>query len=152
MNSIMTAMEKTYSQKIARAFEIVDYFLLIPATFGALVGLAAFRSSPYVALLMYLVLTAGIILLVGYYKHSRNRLAAKYVSALWIASAVYNFLLLLPVLYVVAAMYQNLTFVKPFIDLSGLLFMLAIVFAYITAIVLSLKAYSFDKYKKIYGF
>jgi hypothetical protein len=144
-------MEKTYSQKVARAFEIVDYFLLIPAAIGALVGLVAIGSNPLFTLLMYTVLIVGLTLLIGYFKHSRSTLDPQYISALWMTSAVFNFLLLLPSLYYVAMMYQNLTFETLRYSLMGFLIPLSIVFSYITAIILSLKAYSFDKYRKIYG-
>ena len=144
-------MENTYSQRVAGAFEIVDYILLIPAAIGAFVGLLAIAWSPLFTLLIYTVLAVGITLLVGYFKHSRNTLDPKYVSALWLTSAVFNFLLLLPALFYVAGMYQNLTFEKLLDSKMEFLIPLAIVFGYITAIILSLKAYSLDKYRKIYG-
>jgi hypothetical protein len=144
-------MEKTYSQKVARAFEIIDYFLLIPAGIGALVGLVAIGSIPLYALLLYAVLITGIVLLVGYFKHSRNTLNPDHISALWLTSAVYNFLLLLPSLYYVATLYQNHGSEEMQVSMMQFLFPLAVVFAYIMAITLSLKAYSFEKYRKIYG-
>ena len=45
-------MENTYSQRVAGAFEIVDYVLLIPAAIGAFVGLLAIAWSPLFMLLM----------------------------------------------------------------------------------------------------
>jgi hypothetical protein len=152
MISIMTAMEKNYSQKIARVFEIVDYFMLVPAAIGALVGLAALSWNPLVTLLIYAGLAVGLLLLVGYFKHSRNTLDSKYFATLWITTAVYNSLLLLPILYYVATMYQEINYE----ELNGGLVVwfcinLGIVFSYITAVVFSLKAYSFDKYRKVYG-
>ena len=74
-------MENTYSQRVAGAFEIVDYVLLIPAAIGAFVGLLAIAWSPLFTLLMYTVLIIGIVLLVGYFKHSRNTLDSKYIAS-----------------------------------------------------------------------
>ncbi len=136
-------MEKTYSQRIARVFEIVDYFLLLPAGVGALVGLAAIASSPVFSLLMFAILTVGLILLVGYYKHSRGTLNEKYISALWITTAVYNFILFLPWLYFASRVIDEEDGKKSFVVL--VLFVLS----YIFAIVSSIKAYSFEKRKNI---
>ena len=92
-------MERTYSQKVARVFEIVDYFLLLPAAVGAAFGFFALFGQPLYGLLIYAVLGVGIALLVGYFKHSRGRLDEKYISVLWLTTAVYNFLFFLPWLY-----------------------------------------------------
>ncbi len=143
-------MERTYSQDVARAFEIVDYFLLVPAGLGALMAILMIGWNPLFTFLVYGLLSVGVVLLVGYFKHSRATLNPKHISALWITSALYNFLLLLPSLYYVSYMYQSLLFK----DLSGgrvvyFLINLSIVFAYITAIILSLKAYSLEKRKSV---
>ncbi len=139
-------MEKTYSQKVARVFEIVDYFLLLPAGVGALVGFFALFGQPLYGLLIYTVLGVGIALLVGYFKHSRGRLDEKYISALWLTSAVYNFLLFLPWLYFTA---ENLTANASGFSI-GFAFYLGIILSYIFAIASSLKAYSLEKRKVIY--
>ena len=136
-------MGNTYSQRVARAFEIVDYILLIPAAIGALVGFLAIARNPLFTLLIYTVLGVGITLLVGYYKHSRGRLAEKWISALWITTAVFNFLLLLPWLYLTSSVIneeagKSLFVVLVFVNLG-----------YIGAIVSSIRAYSFEKRKSI---
>lgn len=144
-------MERTYSQKVARVFEIIDYFLLVPAAIGLLVGLAAIFESPAIGGLVLAVLGIGIALMVGYIKHSRGKLSHEYISVLWIGTAIYNFMLLLPWLYYAAVSLQpsgefdgeN----KPW---GGYIFLMSIVLGYIFAIVSSIKAYSFEKRKIMY--
>jgi hypothetical protein len=144
-------MGKTYSQKVAGAFEIVDYFLLLPTGLGALMATFLLAQSPMFALTIYAVIILGIVLLVGYFKHSRNTLDSKYISALWMTTAVYNFVFLLPTLYWVATMYQDIKYEN--LSNGGavtfFLICLSAVFAYITAIILSLKAFSIERYKKL---
>ncbi|HVE55448.1 MAG TPA: hypothetical protein VNB22_01380 [Pyrinomonadaceae bacterium] len=145
-------MEKTYSQKVARVFEIVDYFLLLPAGVGALVGFFALFGQPLYGLLIYMILGVGMALLVGYFKHSRGRLDEKYISVLWLTTAVYNFLLFLPWLY------NASTYLQPSQSwargenqfTAGFFLLLAIVLGYIFAIVFSIRAYSFEKRKAFY--
>lgn len=146
--------ERTYSQKVARVFEIVDYFMLVPAGIGGLVGLAMIQHRPFYALLLFGFLIAGIVLMVGYFKHSRGTLDERRFSALWITSAVYNFLLLLPVLYFAATLLQK----ESFRDFNGridggkivfFLFIVSIVFSYVAAVISSLKAYSHRERKNI---
>lgn len=145
-------MQRTYSQKVARVFEVIDYFLLFPAVIGALVGLAALQSAPQYTLLMYAVLTVGITLLVGYFKHSRGRLDEKCFSALWLTSAVFNFLLFLPWLYYASTILQE--GFKGYDGRTdgglvvGFMFQLGIIFGYLAAIISSIKAYTFEKRKK----
>jgi hypothetical protein len=108
-------------------------------------------QSPMFALTIYAVIILGIVLLVGYFKHSRNTLDSKYISALWMTTAVYNFVFLLPTLYWVATMYQDIKYEN--LSNGGavtfFLICLSAVFAYITAIILSLKAFSIERYKKL---
>src|SRR5215203_4339792 len=92
-------MQKTYSQRVARGFEIVDYFLLLPAAVGVLVGISAIFKEPLVGLLILITIGIGLFLLVGYFKHSRGILDESYIPALWITTAVFNFILFLPWLY-----------------------------------------------------
>lgn len=146
-------MQKTYSQKVARVFEVIGYLMLLPAAIGALAGFLAIANQPLYALLIYVILGIGVTLLVGYFKYSRGRLEEKFCSALWLTTAVYNFLLLLPWLYGTSALLQS-----GFKDYDGstdgglvifFLFLISIVFSYLAAIVASLKAYSFEKRKKL---
>ena len=141
-------MERTYSQNVARAFEIADYILLIPAIFGAI--LATVIPSG-LTLLVYGFFMVGVVLLVGYYKHSRGKLDEFYFPALWIMTAVYNFVLLLPCLYYVAVMYQSISFEMLLRGDAVIAFLigLLIVSGYFTVIILSLKAHSFEKRKSL---
>lgn len=95
--------EKSVSQKIARVFEIVDYFLLVPSLGGLLFGLmmVANPDSALYGLAICAVFTVGTILLVGYFKHSRGRLSEKATVALWVGTIIFNGLFLLPSLYFV---------------------------------------------------
>lgn len=138
--------EKTYSQKVARAFEIADYILLLPAGFGALLATLAFSGF---TLLVYAFFIGGLILLVGYYKHSRGTLGNEYVPALWIGTAVYNFILLLPCLFWAAMLLQDGIFQNSNGGDGLMVFMvgLAIIGGYLTAVLLAVKAYSFEKRK-----
>jgi hypothetical protein len=146
--------ERTYSQKIARVFEIVDYFLLFPAGIGALFGLSMIQTDPLYSVLLYGFLTVGIILLIGYFKHSRGTLDDSHFSALWITSAVYNFILFLPALYLASNLLQK----NGLRDYEGrfsggriffFLIVVTVVFSYVAAITSSIKAYSFEKRKNI---
>ncbi len=136
-------MERTYSQKVARAFEIADYILLFPAGFGALLATLIFSGF---TLLVYAFFIAGVVLLVGYYKHSRGKLDESYFSALWVGTAVYNFILLLPCLYWASALLQSRT--EGDGQIVIFLAALSIVLGYIAAIVSSIKANTFEKRKK----
>lgn len=92
---------RTFSQKIARVFEIVDYFLLVPSLAGLLFGVAMLgdkNSFPF-GLAICAVFTIGTTLLVGYFKHSRGRLSEKSTVALWIGTIFFNALFLLPVIF-----------------------------------------------------
>lgn len=151
-------MEKTYSQKIAGVFEIICYVLLVP-TFLSLIypiffiiGGAFAGSAKMVSLgfIPFLIVAPGLVLLVGYFKHARGRLDEKYSSALWLTTAVYNFLLFLPWLYYGSVLLQERSFqgYQGNEPLLGFLFILGMVFGYLAAITFSLKAYSFEKRRK----
>lgn len=151
-------MEKTYSQKVARVFEIICYVLLAP-TFLSLIYPVVFiiggmleGSVKMVSLgfIPFLIVVPGMILLVGYFKHSRGRLDEKYSSVLWLTTAVYNFLLFLPWLYYCSVLLQESNFRGYYGNgaLLSFLFTLGMVFGYIAAITFSLKAFSFEKRRK----
>ncbi|CAN5588591.1 hypothetical protein BH20ACI4_BH20ACI4_25390 [soil metagenome] len=93
--------EKTVSQKIARVFEIVDYFLLVPSLAGLFFGIAMLgdKNSFLFGLAICVVFIIGTVLLVGYFKHSRGRLSEKATAALWIGTILFNALFLLPTLF-----------------------------------------------------
>jgi hypothetical protein len=141
-------MERTYSQNVARAFEIADYILLIPAILGAV--LATLIPS-ILTLLVYGFFIAGVVLLVGYFKHSRGQLDESNFSALWIASAVYNGVLLLPCLYFASTLLQSGILDNEYSDGGSVvyfLFILSVVSGYFAAVIFSLRAYFFEKRKK----
>lgn len=140
-------MERTYSQNVARAFEIADYILLIPAILGAI--LATLIPSIF-TLLVYGFFIVGVVLLVGYYKHSRGKLDERYFSALWITTAVYNFILLLPCLYWASILLQTGSSKSSDGGKLFFLMILPIIAGYLTAVLLAVKAYSFEKRKTFY--
>ena len=141
-------LEKTVSQKIARAFEIVDYFLLIPAGLGLFLAIITFS---WFTVAIGSVFALGCVLLVGYIKHSRGRLNEKYIPALWISSAAYNALLLLPVILYAGYFWMDLDFNSVRDDRELWKFLvgsLLISGGYLAAIGLSVKAYLFERNQK----
>jgi hypothetical protein len=103
----------------ARIFETVNYFLLIPLCAGILLFIplllyAAFWS--FVSLLsgyfvfgavffatcfiLVAVIIFGILLMIGYFRHSRGRLKKEKIDRLWIKTIVFNVMLFFPLLYV----------------------------------------------------
>lgn len=83
--------KKHLSEKIARVFEIVGYFQLIPAIL--LVILSALLVFPL--LISIPVFGIGLTLFVGYIKHSRGNLSKGKISPLWFATFLFNFIPLL---------------------------------------------------------
>ena len=80
--------KKHLSGKIARVFEIVGYFLLIPA-----ILLLVLSAIIMVTLLISVPLfSIGLTLFAGYVKHSRGNLSEGKILPLWIASFLFNFL------------------------------------------------------------
>lgn len=134
--------EKTYSQKIARVFEIVDYILLVPAILGVLLATLIFSGA---TLIVYGVFISGVLLLIGYRRHSRGNLSPENMTALWMGTAIYNFILLLPCLFLASKMIQQGVSAD-----TGFyfLFIFAVVAGYLAAIISALKAYQFEKRRK----
>ena len=91
---------KHLSEKIARVFEIVGYFLLIPAI--PIVVLSAVFIFPLV--ISVPVFGIGLTLFAGYIKHSRGNPDESKVGILWIATFLFNFL---PLLYSAAQYYSD---------------------------------------------
>lgn len=141
-----------YSQKIARAFEIADYLLLIPAGFGVFAASMLIKDAPWFTFLIYAIFLFGFLLLVGYFNHSRGRLAERRVRALWIATAVYNGVLLLPAAAILLFFLRESTLhYKSIADFwSPLAINFAVVSGYLTTIFLSIKAYQFEKNNQKY--
>lgn len=98
---------KTFSQKAARVFEVVGYLLLVPAILSlifpfmmAIASLASLQIHLFVMILIpFFIFGLGIILLGGYFKHSRGTLDEDKIIPLWGGTLVYNVLPLLPVFY-----------------------------------------------------
>jgi hypothetical protein len=81
---------KSFSQKVARFFEVVDYLLLAPATFGLMLALTVSNFAPWFTLSIITAFVGGCYLLSGFFRHSRGRLSDSKVSFLWCATIVYN--------------------------------------------------------------
>jgi hypothetical protein len=143
-------MAKTFSQQTARAFEIAGYILMIPALLGVFSATLLIGSAPWFPLAIYLIFISGVVLLVGYFKHSRGRLNEKYFSALWLGTAIYNGLLLLTVLLIAFLSVKNLDSSDAVDDefLMSFAFFLFSILAYTGAVVFSVRSFLFDKNQK----
>lgn len=150
-------MERTYSQKAARVFEILDYVLLVPTLisliypFFFIIGGITERSPKMVLIgfIPFVIVIPGLILLFGYRKHAKDKLDEKYITTLWLTTAVYNLLLLLPWLFIAAKGLQSSRGVSIEGNLIGFLITVSAVFGYIAAIICSLKAYLLEKRKNV---
>lgn len=93
----------SFSQKVARFFEIADYLLLVPAIAGLLFSLVALRSAPWFTLIIAASFAAGCYLLSGFFRHSRGWLSEAKIFSLWVATIVYNVIDLIVTLLIVNA-------------------------------------------------
>lgn len=91
--------KKHLSEKIARVFEIAGYVLIIPGILGVIVS--AILIIPL--LISVPIFTIGLVLFIGYIKHSRGNLDESKVSILWVATFIFN---LLPLLYMVSQFFS----------------------------------------------
>lgn len=134
--------EKTFSQKVARAFEIADYFLLIPAAFGLFWAGILIFSAPWFTLPIFAVAGYGVFLMTRYFKHSRGNLDADKIASMWIGTIIYNALLSLPIWYFAFVAVKEYTIFEA--KFSGNLFgagtIIAALIGYLTIIGFSLKA------------
>ncbi|MBD0326585.1 MAG: hypothetical protein ICV68_09145 [Pyrinomonadaceae bacterium] len=80
----------TFSQSLARVFEVIDYALLLPAGYGLLLSLLFIASAPWFSLIILVWFAAGCWLLRGFFLHSRGRLNNAQVYRLWAATIGYN--------------------------------------------------------------
>lgn len=101
--------DMTFSQSLARFFEIVDYVLLAPASYGMLMLLAFLPRSPLFPLAVAAWFTIGCFLLSGFFRHSRGRLKDSQVSLLWWATIAYN-MVDLTIMWVIARQDTNSAF------------------------------------------
>ena len=93
----------SYSQKVARFFELTDYLLLVPATFGLAMAMMMFVYAPGFALGILSAFIAGCFLLRGFFRHSRGRLSDSRTSVLWGATIAYNMIDLIITLFIAAS-------------------------------------------------
>lgn len=116
---IKMIMKKTYSENLARLFEIVDYLFLIPTLyFGILYVVPLFLyagffsfvslfSQHYVFGIVFFAICFavlgiyifGVRLMFGYFKHSRGKLDKNKTDRLWISTIVFNGIFFFPSLY-----------------------------------------------------
>lgn len=149
-------MEKTYSQKVARGLEVVGYLMLGPVLIGLfyaglLVAMGITGGQIYqlfCGLIPFILTAAGVTLLVGYFKRSRDRLSERYFSALWIGTIAFNLLLLLPWLLFALSSVSAAKKYSSGGDLAGLYLSTAVIFGYGAVIGFAFKAYSFEKFSK----
>jgi hypothetical protein len=131
----------TYSQKIARFLEIVSYFMLIPAAFGVFAGAIAIFFAPWFTLIIWVIAGLGISLLVGYFKHSRDRLPVEKINRMWYGTIVYN---LIPLLFSFYYFYQkSIPETHPYNyerDDNGFIFMVLLAFWWTIAVFASASA------------
>ncbi len=90
----------THSQSIAKVFTYVGYILLIPAILGTAISLL----TVYLAIIPIAISSVGIYLLMGYRKHGKGELNEGKIISLWVKTAIFNFVLLVPSILVA---YQN---------------------------------------------
>lgn len=95
--------QKTFSQKMARLFEVVNYILLIPTSFVVFCVLYfsicyyvhnfhSYIFVPFKTWLIFFLTPYGLfcLLLRGYFLHSRGRLDKSKLNWLWIGTIAYN--------------------------------------------------------------
>jgi hypothetical protein len=131
----------TYSQKIARFLEIVGYILLIPAVYGLFISIVLIFWAPWVTLIIWIISGFGIALLIGYFKHSRDRLPVEQINRMWYGTIAYNFI---PLLFSFYYFYQKATAeTQPYHyrqDDNGLIFMTLLTVWWTIAIFASISA------------
>ncbi len=99
----------TDSKSIAKVFTIFGYVFLIPASFLILVPTYLFFmfvstsdfKAAIVALLGIAAYMFGVLLFVGYRKHSKGNLEERKIIPLWLGTLVFNISLILPLIYLV---------------------------------------------------
>jgi hypothetical protein len=108
-------MEKSYSEKVARVFEIGCYFMIIPGILGILlslyiwvsgIGLLFTTGNPLVLVIAAIILSPAIIgfwLFSAYIKHSRGSLETDKINRMWVLSIILNGIFSLPIAFAVIA-------------------------------------------------
>jgi hypothetical protein len=100
----------TYSQKVARFFELTDYLLLVPATYGLAMAMMLVVYAPWFGLSILGGYVAGCFLLRGFFRHSRGRLSDSKTSLLWRATIAYNMIDLFITLFIAESGRNGQTF------------------------------------------
>jgi hypothetical protein len=80
----------SFSQSLARFFEIIDFILLVPSSYGLLMSLMFLGAAPFLMLAIWGWFAAGCLLMRGFFRHSRGRLERAQVSRLWWLTIGYN--------------------------------------------------------------
>jgi hypothetical protein len=101
--------QRSFSQKAAQVMKIGGSIMLIPAGLGLILSMlilvaTLIQGNPagiLIGLGPGVCAAVGAALLVGYHKHSRGTLDESKQKALWIGSAVFNAIPLIPILYAV---------------------------------------------------
>ncbi len=88
-------MEKSYSEKVARIFEIGCYFMIVPAVFGLLYSVFSIILVIPVAIIFAL----GVLLFSCYADHSRGTLELNKVRIMWFSTILFNGLFSVPTVY-----------------------------------------------------
>lgn len=100
-------MNKTVSQTIARIFEIVGYLwlapsiisLFIPVVYSIMFLFMGHAAGLAVLAVIAGIFGAGVFLLVGYYRHSRDYLGEDKILPLWFGTLLFNLIFLLSAVY-----------------------------------------------------
>lgn len=100
-------MNMTFSQIIARIFEIAGYLWLVPSAICLFVPLlysimfiATGNAAGIVGLAIITgIFGIGVFLLVKYHQHSRGYLDDDKILPLWFGTLIFNSIFLLPVIY-----------------------------------------------------
>lgn len=143
-------MKKSFSQKVARVFEIIGYLWLVPGILGlifpllGLIGslMSLTFSSFLILMLPFLAFGLGVKLLVGYYRHSRGTLDEEKIRPLWIGTFLFNLVPFVPSFYLFCESYlkrQNRTY--PQVDDSPFVFFGLLISWWGIAVLLSICAY-----------
>lgn len=124
---LIEGREKTFSQKVARFFEVMNFIALIPITLslGVILFFSVFYTLAFLAsgwILIYFTIELIILLipyslmcllLRGYFLHSRGRLSEEKVKWLWIGTIIFN---IIPLGFMVLMIRETM----PFFDFFSL--------------------------------
>lgn len=139
------AKTMTFSQKVALAFTIAGFTLLIPSTFGLLAA-GLFLLEPSVSgvsffLVILMIYAAGGALLRGYLNHTRFKYDRASSVWLWTCTIVYNAVPALMMGYFSALEYNKIVertaYLPAGAEYRELIWLLSITSGYVLAVVLA---------------